>query len=55
MLAKAQTVVFDKTGTLTKGVFNVTAIHPEQCSEAELLEMAAYAGKLFGSSDFPFA
>ncbi len=43
VLAKTQTVVFDKTGTLTKGVFNVTAIHPEQCSEAELLEMAAYA------------
>lgn len=43
VLAKTQTVVFDKTGTLTKGVFNVTAIHPQQCSEAELLEMAAYA------------
>ena len=43
VLAKTQTVVFDKTGTLTKGVFNVTAIHPEQCSEAELLEMAVYA------------
>lgn len=43
VLAKTQTVVFDKTGTLTKGVFSVTAIHPEQCSEAELLEMAAYA------------
>ena len=43
VLAKTQTVVFDKTGTLTKGVFNVTVIHPQQCSEAELLEMAAYA------------
>ncbi len=43
VLAKTQTVVFDKTGTLTKGVFNVTAIHPQQCSEADLLEMAAYA------------
>ncbi len=28
-LAKADTVVFDKTGTLTRGVFQVTAIHPE--------------------------
>lgn len=43
VLAKTQTVVFDKTGTLTKGVFNVTAIHPQECSEAALLEMAAYA------------
>ncbi len=43
ILAKTQTIVFDKTGTLTKGVFNVTAIHPDQCSEAQLLETAAYA------------
>ncbi len=41
VLAKTEIVVFDKTGTLTKGVFNVTAIHPDQCSEAELLELAA--------------
>ena len=39
----AEIVVFDKTGTLTKGVFNVTAIHPDKISEAELLELAAYA------------
>ena len=42
-LARAGIVVFDKTGTLTKGVFNVTAIHPEEYSESGLLEMAALA------------
>ena len=36
-------MVFDKTGTLTQGVFNVTAIHPDQCSERRLLELAALA------------
>ena len=35
--------MFDKTGTLTKGVFNVTAIHPDRYSEGELLELAALA------------
>ena len=43
VLARAQIVVFDKTGTLTKGVFNVTAVHPEQCGEDRLLELAALA------------
>ena len=42
-LANTEIVVFDKTGTLTKGVFNVTAIHPDKVSEAELLELAALA------------
>lgn len=42
-LSHAEIVVFDKTGTLTKGVFNVTAIHPDDCSEAKLLELAALA------------
>ena len=42
-LAQTEIVVFDKTGTLTQGVFNVTAIHPDRISEAELLELAAYA------------
>lgn len=42
-LAKAEIVVFDKTGTLTRGVFNVTAIHPERMDEARLLETAALA------------
>lgn len=40
---KTDIVVFDKTGTLTKGVFNVTAIHPDTVSEAQLLELAALA------------
>ena len=43
VLARTETVVFDKTGTLTKGVFQVTAVHPEQGTEAELLELAALA------------
>lgn len=43
VLSKTRYVVFDKTGTLTKGVFNVTAIHPDTCSEGRLLELAAYA------------
>ncbi len=42
-LSHTETVVFDKTGTLTKGVFNVTAIHPDDCSEGRLLELAALA------------
>ena len=43
VLAKTELVVFDKTGTLTRGVFNVTAIHPDHCGEAQLLELAALA------------
>ena len=43
VLSKTEYVVFDKTGTLTKGVFNVTAVHPDKCSEGELLELAATA------------
>lgn len=42
-LAKTEIVVFDKTGTLTKGTFQVTAVHPDQISEEELLELAALA------------
>ncbi|MBR6045501.1 MAG: cadmium-translocating P-type ATPase [Ruminococcus sp.] len=51
-LAKTDTVVFDKTGTLTKGVFNVTAVHPESISEQRLTELAAYAES---SSTHPIA
>ncbi|MEG0764778.1 MAG: heavy metal translocating P-type ATPase, partial [Pseudoflavonifractor sp.] len=43
VLANTQIVVFDKTGTLTHGVFQVTAVHPQQVSEAQLLELAALA------------
>lgn len=52
VLAKTGYVVFDKTGTLTKGVFNVTAVHPDHCSESELLELAALAES---GSDHPIA
>ena len=38
-LAVTEVVVFDKTGTLTQGVFHVTAIHPDQYSQAQLLEL----------------
>lgn len=41
-LSKVDTVVFDKTGTLTRGVFKVTAIHPEQCDKEQLLHLAAH-------------
>jgi Cd2+/Zn2+-exporting ATPase len=41
--SKTGIIVFDKTGTLTKGVFNVTAIHPDSISEHELIEYAALA------------
>ena len=42
-LSKAETVVFDKTGTLTNGTFTVVAIHPQQISERELLDLTATA------------
>ena len=41
-LSRLQTVVFDKTGTLTRGVFEVTAVHPELVGEEELLHMVAH-------------
>ena len=41
-LSRVRTVVFDKTGTLTEGVFQVTAVHPEQLDEQELLHLAAH-------------
>lgn len=41
-LAKIGVAVFDKTGTLTKGVFEVTAVHPDRLDEKELLHLAAH-------------
>lgn len=41
-LAETKTVVFDKTGTLTKGVFQVTAVHPQKIDETQLLHLAAH-------------
>lgn len=43
LMAKPDAVIFDKTGTLTEGRFEVTAIHPEEVSERELLDIAALA------------
>ncbi len=42
LLSQVRTVVFDKTGTLTKGVFEVTAIHPEKLDRNHLLHLAAH-------------
>lgn len=42
VLSNIKTVVFDKTGTLTKGVFEVTAVHPELIDKTELLHLAAH-------------
>ena len=41
-LAGVKTVVFDKTGTLTEGVFEVTAVHPQEIDDNELLHLAAH-------------
>jgi Cd2+/Zn2+-exporting ATPase len=41
-LAHASTIAFDKTGTMTKGVFDVTAVHPDTVSETQLLHLAAH-------------
>ena len=41
-LAKLSCAVFDKTGTLTRGVFEVSAIHPENMDSQELLHLAAH-------------
>ncbi len=41
-LSGVKTVVFDKTGTLTEGVFEVTAVHPREINENELLHLAAH-------------
>ncbi len=42
VLSKVDTVVFDKTGTLTHGRFAVEAVHPDICSEYQLLHLAAH-------------
>ena len=42
ILSKVDTVVFDKTGTLTQGRFSVVAVHPDMCSEYQLLHLAAH-------------
>ncbi len=42
-LTQTDAIAFDKTGTLTKGTFSVTQVVPQGLTEAELLELAAYA------------
>jgi Cd2+/Zn2+-exporting ATPase len=42
ILSKVDAMVFDKTGTLTHGRFAVQAVHPEICSEYQLLHLAAH-------------
>ncbi|MBR1761526.1 MAG: cadmium-translocating P-type ATPase [Schwartzia sp.] len=42
LLSNAETVVFDKTGTLTKGVFDVSAVHPDIIDQTELLHLTAH-------------
>ena len=41
-LTMVDAVVFDKTGTLTKGVFAVTAVHPEKYDSTTLLHLASH-------------
>ena len=42
-ITNLNTIIFDKTGTLTEGVFEVTAIHPNELNEKELLHIASHA------------
>lgn len=42
MLSKVSQIAFDKTGTLTRGGFFVTKTVLEDCSEEELMEIAAH-------------
>ena len=42
VLSRVGTVVFDKTGTLTHGEFEVTAVHPDEYTEHQLLHLAAH-------------
>ncbi len=51
-ISNISTIVFDKTGTLTEGVFEVTAIHPTELDEKELLHIAAHVEK---ESNHPIA
>ena len=41
-LTEADTLILDKTGTLTKGIFSVSAVHPEKLSPEGLLHLAAH-------------
>ena len=41
-LAETKCVVLDKTGTLTRGVFDVSAVHPERSDPTRLLHLTAH-------------
>ncbi|MCR5493980.1 MAG: cadmium-translocating P-type ATPase [Streptococcus sp.] len=41
-LANLETLLFDKTGTLTEGVFEVTALHPNDIKKEHLLHLASH-------------
>lgn len=43
--SKVKVIAFDKTGTLTKGNFEVTAVHPQEIGEKELVKIAASCEK----------
>lgn len=51
-LNNVSTIVFDKTGTLTEGKFSISKIYPKNCSQDELMEIAAFAESL---SNHPIA
>lgn len=51
-VAEMTTIVFDKTGTLTKGEFKVQEILPAECTQEQLLELAALGE---GYSNHPIA
>ncbi|SUN59910.1 ions and phospholipids transporting ATPase [Streptococcus gallolyticus] len=41
-LASLESLFFDKTGTLTEGVFEVTALHPNDITDEQLLHLASH-------------
>lgn len=41
-LASLESLLFDKTGTLTEGVFEVTALHPNDITDEQLLHLASH-------------
>lgn len=41
-LSRLRTIAFDKTGTITRGVFEVSAVHPDEIAPEELLHLAAH-------------
>ena len=50
---QTEVVVFDKTGTLTQGVFNVTAIHPDQYCRGRAAGAGRPGGELLRPPHLP--